>query len=441
MLFGSQQMQRTWRERIARTIRRLQREGVPPLGIVNEIRVLIGGLVGTGAVSGVTISNLYRFASTYIANPTSQQTPSTLSKRLRGTQDTVEGERPSKRKGLLQPKRLRFESMSEATVDASGDSSMAASKSAMVSSSGRGNAHETPVDNPYVVYRGPPDYTFASLPWAFDSNEVRSNYYALDNTFRMTSPYDCLTGVNLYDYNTGAGTLNVKEQDTDANDATASKARWWDYYAGLYKYYHVVSCQYNIFVENLSGEPVWAYAIFHNDTSPPILADNQDIQYWRDVKYHYLETFYRPVLSGGWAETGGYMVDNAENIVSGNNTSADDQFEAGENVGINGKRSCLFQGEYRPGDFKREIRLDSEVENWTLTSTNPTLTERLTIRVKPYNDAQNTNSASTFGDDVKLRIRVKLNYLCEFKELKDGLRWPVQRQPLTVTIAQSTTTA
>ena len=121
---------------------------------------------------------------------------------------------------------------------------------------------------------------------------------------------------------------------------------------------------------------------------------------------------------------------NASNVIN---------YETGNHVESRGSTICKFAGEYRTGQFRRDIRLDAEVENWTSTTTNPTLPEKLLIRVKPANEGIALSGTSNYGDDLKYRIRVNIDYLVEFKELKDGLRWPVQRQPVTVTIANTVT--
>ena len=71
---------------------------------------------------------------------------------------------------------------------------------------GSGNAiglKETPVDNPHNVFRGPPDYTFVSLPYAYDLLQNQGNAFANDYIFRMTSP-----SVNV----SSASTRNLSRQ-------------------------------------------------------------------------------------------------------------------------------------------------------------------------------------------------------------------------------------
>lgn len=307
---------------------------------------------------------------------------------------------------------------------------------------GSGNppsAKETPVDDVWDVERGPSDYQYATLPFLQDFYTQDANTYARDFTYRMTSVYDCRVlgaSVDLNPDATGTATVNTGVTDaTEVYPTDQQQARWFNYYASMYNYYHVVSCRYHIFVENY-GEPIWVYVMHHNDTTPPTGATNQDMQLWKDVKYHYCQRPYNPIVSTGSVYAVAHQPAN-ENREGAGVTSATDLYQASNHTtSRGGKVTCVFTGEYRPGDFRREIRLDSEVETWTAVTTNPVLTERMTIRVKPQNDAI-SNTASVFGDDTNYRIRIALNYLVEFKELKDGLRWPTQRQPITVTINNS----
>lgn len=304
---------------------------------------------------------------------------------------------------------------------------------------GSGNAaglKETQIDDPYIVYRGPPDFTFCSLPWTQDELVDLQNFYTVDHTFRMTSVYDTYLETTPADLNVGLG----QAQYQSWSDSQQRPAKWFDFYAGLYKYYHVVGCKYHVYVENYRQEPMWVYEMFANDTQPPPSASNRDMMHWKGVRYHYLDARGVAIDSAGNVITSGHYPSgiNYENGPSG--AANNQNYSSGNNIESRvSKSTCVFAGEYRPGDFNREIRLDSEVENWTLTSTNPALPEYLIIRVKPNHDAINLNDAVNYGDDLKYRIRVQLSYLVEFKELKDGLKWPVADQPLTVTINQTTT--
>lgn len=302
---------------------------------------------------------------------------------------------------------------------------------------GSGNAQglkETPVDNPYVVYRGPPDYTFASLPYVESRMQNLPNTLSADHIYRMTSVYDCRLETVSTDFNAGIGQHIVFLE----GEAAQRKARWFDYYAGMYNYYHVIGCQYNVFIENYQGEPLWVYQMFYNDTQPNVAATNEDMQLWPGVRYKYLDRRFLAITSNGQMETNEH-VDNEEFMETGTNPTGLN-FETTNMVSNDGNSKLVFSGEYKPGQFRRDIHLDSEVENWTAVSTNPSLPEKLLIRLKHPSEHVTSNSAG-FGQEMKYKIQVKLNYLVEFKELSQHLKFPVQRQPLTVVIASDVTSA
>lgn len=308
---------------------------------------------------------------------------------------------------------------------------------------------ETPVDDPYVVHRGPPDYTFASLPYMETYNRAWVNMWGIDHAFRMTSVYDPVIDNTVLNLNGVGGNVLVstpRSPDPDTN--RISSVRWYDYYATMYKYYHVLSCRYKIYIENMSNEPLWAHMMFYNDVLPPQLATNEDIMMWTGVRTQYLSPHAAAVTTDGLI-TSGFINDlpngdpNSRNDEDDNGTAASNTYASSNMINYNnGKHSCVFAGEYRPGQFKREIINDAQVENWTTVNTNPLLSERLLIRLKPENPALNTASTTnTSGDSIKYKFNVSLEYLVEFKELDANLRWPVQRQPLTILINSSANTA
>ena len=304
--------------------------------------------------------------------------------------------------------------------------------------------HETPVDDPHTVYRGPPDFTFCALPWLGDGMIRGRRNFAMDRSYRLTSPYDPSMTVETSDQNAGSGDMMVT--DVATTDTTIDPARWFNMYAGMYKYYHTISCQWKVTVENYGSEPIWIYVMHCSDSTPPLLATNQDIQLWRGVEYKYLppKAWGLAVGSGGddqnevitnFLATASQTVnEKTNNLETSTRPSQAGSFASGNNVASNMTTICDFAGTYEPGDFHREIRQDSDVENWTLTNTNPTLLERLLVRIKPQSDAVNLNNTDNYGDRFLIRFRVHLNYLVEFKELKEGLQWPVQRQPVSITI-------
>lgn len=294
---------------------------------------------------------------------------------------------------------------------------------------------ETPLDNVVDVTRGPPNYTFVSLPMIREEF-IAESVWSLDKTWRMTSVYDThVTHGARLDINAGAGSAVVEEQVADGADASAQSCRWFTFYAGLYDYYHVVSCRWVMVIENQCTNPFYVHVIYHNDTQPPQGATNQDMMLWSGVKSHFVGTYASAMTSLGETERQERPSTSNENredvVMSGTGVN----FESGNEITSRGPSPIVtITGSYEPGDFQREIRLDSEVENWTAVTTNPTLTERLTFRFRHAADGISLNSANSYNRGLVFNYKMKLEYLVEFRQLKTALRWPVQRQPITVTL-------
>lgn len=297
---------------------------------------------------------------------------------------------------------------------------------------------ETPIDEVMNVERGPPDYTFSSLPFYFD-RYVGVNQWSDQWTFRMTSPYDCSVTTVITDQNAGAGVEDVNITSTDAADVTAQSARWFNFYAGMYKYYHVISARWHLTIENVSTEPLWVHTYYHNQDDLPANGSNADMFFWKGVKSHYVGAFAQGVLATGVKEENEMVIntDNDEDAATAGQTV---NYETGNHVATRGASPILtLSDSYAPGDFKREIHLDSEVENWSLVTTNPALSERFSFRVRPQWDAQTLAAGDAINRERQIAYRFtwKCEYLVEFKELQDGLRYPIQNQPITVQINQT----
>nr|QTZ83201.1 MAG: capsid protein [Phoenicopteridae parvo-like hybrid virus] len=307
-----------------------------------------------------------------------------------------------------------------------------------------GNLKETPIDpTPSYLATGPEDYTFSKLPFTQIRNYRASALYSFDMIYRMTSPYDPAVSNTTGSIPGAGGTIAVASSGPDPDLNVLPKANWFDFYAGMYNYYHVVKCDWTLYLENTGGEPLYVHQMYYNDEAPPTGATNTDVMSWEGVRTRILQAPYKAID----ATLGGVLTN--ESITTSSTTNMVDEddvgtqtainYTAGNNVASrNGTTTMQMSGSYRPGQFRREVNLDNLVENWTLVNTNPSLPERLMFRLMPENPAINSTSAR--GDQISFKSFFKCEYIVEFKELKAGLRWPVQRQPITVTIVQDITT-
>ncbi|QTZ83170.1 MAG: capsid protein [Pavo cristatus parvo-like hybrid virus] len=301
-----------------------------------------------------------------------------------------------------------------------------------------GTLKETPVDNePEYLETGPEDYTFAKLPYYTIKNFYGGRYYAADLAFRMTSPYDPEVLATSGLLSGAASTGVIAPNASDPDGGTNPKANWFEFYAGMYKYYHVTKCTWSMYIENTGGEPLYVHQMYYNDELPPQGATNTDIMAWSGVRTRILQPQFKAIGTNGAVSTAEAPVTVGDLGTSLDESSGDtgsgSNYSAGNNIASRiGSSTCQFSGSYRPGQFRREVNLDSQVENWTLVSTNPTLPERLLFRFKPENPA--LVAGLSRGDQISFKAFFKAEYVVEFKELQPGLRWPVQRQPMLVTI-------
>ena len=295
---------------------------------------------------------------------------------------------------------------------------------------------ETPIDEiDRPVTRGPPEYTFASLPYVRDV-KIAATQWARDIGFRMTSPYDPeITGAAIVDQNAGAGSVTTQTiEASDATDTTATSARWFDFYATLYNYYHVIGARWHCTIENHSNEPLWCHQLYCNDEVPPMGATNEDIMCWKNTESHLIGSHAVAITTSGRIEAN-HSNSNVNNVEGAGTAANNPNYETSNHVNSRGVGPILkLSGEYKPGQFRRQIHLDSEVENWTAVNANPSLPERVLFRFKPWWNAIDTNDGNTYDRTMVFNITFRIEYLVEFKELKTGLRWPVERQPVIAAI-------
>ena len=333
----------------------------------------------------------------------------------------------------MSAKRLRSVTMDEDEEMQQADTSRLRASSSTTRA--KGGIHETPIDPTDWVTRGPKDYAHGSLPYLQDAR-IREQVTTYDMAFRMTSPYDCVVKTLApIDMNSNATTGGVSywiASNTDTTDNVITKARWYDYYGDIYKYYHVKKCRWHATFENLRTEPMWVHQMYYTEDVPPFGATNQDIQLWRDCKSHWVGSSADSIGITGDKETAQW----GEELLDEEDTNSQvPNGTEGTPINANGRSSILtLSGSYTPGQAKREVRLDSQVENWTSTSANPALPERLLFRIKPETYGVILNEPASSDRIVNFRFKLKIEYLVEFKELPALLRWPIGYQPATITV-------
>ena len=305
---------------------------------------------------------------------------------------------------------------------------------------GNGGHEETqldPMKNGWHVFRGPPDYTHVVLPWIYEQ-KIAAIEHVRDYQFRMTSPYQPLVTPQSSDLNIGAGAADgVGTHPTQLRGNFDKTVAYWDYYTGLYNYYSVLGCRYKIRIENHSYEKFYVHSMLVTNTDPPLTASNWDMLIWKGVKSQLVHPYTR--FESITANASGIVEQDQTNIDTDtmtpwDTTNADSSTYATANSNRN--QFAYIVGEYRPGMADQMVQEDSAVSIWTGVASNPTLKEALLVRIKPYDNATvpSAGDANNYERDLTYTITVECEYLVEFKELKAGLRWPVTRNPLTVTI-------
>lgn len=299
-----------------------------------------------------------------------------------------------------------------------------------------------PIASGWQLAPGPPDYTHAVLPFIYErtfsySAEGASN--VIDFGFRMTSVYDPVvdpaTGVDI---NPGSGAQThrpIKTDDVDTLTDTASGCAFISYYSSLYKYYSVLGCRYKIRIENLSHDKFFVHKMFINNDRPTPYASNWDMKMWRGVDSRLITPMMRFADSAQiWhKENVGYNFEHDDDNMNGSGTT--NGTEAGTLAPLKnsiGSSMTYFVGEYRPGQYKREVKLDDDVEIWTPTNQNPKLPEILFLRARVYDNAtpENAGDAYNYNRALSFNITVECEYLVEFKELKDEFYRPASRNPI-----------
>lgn len=288
-----------------------------------------------------------------------------------------------------------------------------------------------PIKNDWHIFRGPPDYTHTSLP-AIYVNNCSLIGKTFEAGIRLTSPYQPFFATTPSDINPGGGISTYAAAVGDSGFDT----QYFGFYSQLYRYYSVISCRYHISVENYGGEPIWCHVMKYNQEKPPPDASNADMNLWRGVKSHYMTPFAAWYDTAGG--TGGVHKSTYQYNIEGD-TPGVGQDSSNNSSGVARKNNAVISisGQYNAGDFRQEVALDSEINTWTQVAANPTYPENLLLRFNTEEDDTGTD-ATTRDRRIQLNLRMEVEYLCEFKELSPEVRYPVRRNPITLTFVTGT---
>lgn len=309
---------------------------------------------------------------------------------------------------------------------------------AVIGNGGHGETGLDPIAQGWKINRGPTDYMHAVLPYIFEqetTNETVGRIRNADFAWRMTSPYEPFTGSGYTDVNAGAK-VDWEITPGGTNTPDINTVAYWGLHSALYNYYSVISCRWRCRIENLGHEKFFVHQMHTNNVIPPTNASNWDMKLWKGVKSQLVH----PIARFGNSREVSTREATAYNEDS-DDMHLNDAAEVSNGDGSTfvvenpvGSSFAYFEGEYRPGDYERQVHLDDAVSIYTPINQNPTLGELLLLRIKPYDNATSTSltEPQNFSRPISFNITFECEYLVEFKELDSRLRWPTSRNPLSI---------
>lgn len=287
----------------------------------------------------------------------------------------------------------------------------AAARVASGSGPGKPVSKETP-----VLLNAKPSYGLQETHTAlcvFDGwlSAVKLDHTAIKTDFRVTSPIDCMTttlettaantawtkGLKNVPLNGGSDKRGVAPAvfpvETVSVAHATEQANWFAFWAKIYEFYTVLSCEYEIILQNpntSSGSDVLVAYDFNSYSDTAGATGNQtpdtstltDMKSWKHIRWERVAP------------------------ASGNNMK----------MGF-----TTIRGTYRPGQAARNISNDGDVKTWTstLAGAQPTLKEFLTLYYfkHPMNTVETTTTTG-------VNVQYTLKYIVQFKDLRVNARYP-----------------
>lgn len=403
MLFGDQR--EPFHVRLARTVNRLRREGIPEPAIQTQLKIIAAGFGLSGAGVSEVIQAAIRYAGSLSNSPPENK------RREAPAFDPMTHERKRLRRGYVNEKGEFTEETEMEEAPEVNAKALSANASSSNSSNGGHTAKESKILNIPHHY-GLPEADDVMIPFTFyfsGSPAGTTAGDALDFRIRMTSLADVfvdsvttsptaggVTSETLYTHmitHTAPNTwpdpaISFPSTMTAGGGFNTERGTWRDFFAKQYDYYVIKQCEWEITMQNQyagsNADLIVAIAeeAYGSSSSGNVVPD--------DSQLAVAESY--PGLRWG--------------LVKSNTTAAPRQ-----NI-------HTFQGTYYPGSANKNVRNDEDTKTWTPTTSTPTLTEQLHVMVwrAPFN--QSIGSCQGFNCRVHLRMRV------QFRDLKQPLRYP-----------------
>lgn len=378
MLFGpaSDRVSRTILQRVARTVNRLRNEGVGPLEIEHQIKVI---LAGYGVASHAMGSALQ-----YVMSTLSSQSNLPAITEVEITPDGQTKKRPTSED--ISPPAKKKLNMGNLRNEPDGDVEMSSSNS-IVSTKGRVTGGETPISPYDWVQIGLPKTTTTKLPYYNKEIDLISAGALQCSTFayRMNSIYDI------------KGTAAVTANPTPGADTTSGPIevpKWRSYFADKYLYWTVLGCEYNVKVRVTSYHPSATADVFMYMTgaqNPPSQYKNGSNQFV-PVPYDYKKLHpgvkYKRIRAQGVETT---------------LPSTVTQLEWKENW-------AEFSGLVTKGDVKHEVVEDELMQTWNRMTEVPPTREQLVLHIQ--------QSPGYESVEMSIEVFFEATYLTQFKDLQ-----------------------
>lgn len=174
------------------------------------------------------------------------------------------------------------------------------------------------------------------------------------------------------------------------------RPQWMTFFRKMYRYYHVLGCEYEILLHNVSVNAPAANPPQINDR--PVVAVTY-IDTFSAANNNQRHPFARMSDMEHWPDTSFIKIPN------------------GHEDSINNMRT--IRGQYKTGSAFRNVENDEDVRTWTLTTAVPNYTELMSLQI---GRAWDSGHADTLH---RVWIQIKLRYIVQFKDLNTAFRWPI----------------